>query len=84
MRTPTVHLNGTSSRELGRQLQEALTALDNADHALAQATPHGRDYYVQGDDAIVEAQAEHRARRLALDKIRNEVLAMLHAVIDQM
>jgi hypothetical protein len=59
---PTVHLNGTSREELCLQLQRADDALLAAYEALSATAPHGRDYYPQGEDAIVKATAEHRSR----------------------
>ena len=45
---PRVHLNGSSYEELMTQLSTVTEALGFALDALAQATPHGRDYYMQG------------------------------------
>lgn len=68
MRKPTIHLNGTSRNALADQLRDAAYALADAIGALAKAAPHGRDYYVQGAEAINEAIDEHNAR---LEKLRS-------------
>lgn len=71
---PTVHLNGTSREALVAQLRQAGTALLAARHALENAAPHGRDYYPQGDEAIVQATAEHRSRLRRIDAIYEEIM----------
>ena len=83
MRTPTIHLNGTSARELREQLAKAYLAVTEAQDKLAQAMPHGRDYYVQKGDATNEAQAEMRARIAKLEEVKTELMLMHQAVADQ-
>jgi capsule polysaccharide export protein KpsE/RkpR len=83
MRTPTVHLNGTSSRELREQLATAFLAVTEAQDKLVKAMPHGRDYYVQTGNATLEAQAEMRARIDKLEDVKNELMLMHQAVADQ-
>lgn len=63
---PTIHLNGTSAQSLASQYSEARVACEQALAVLQLASPHGRDYYVQGDHALDTAIAEHNARALAL------------------
>jgi len=70
---PTVHLNGTSRRELLEQICTALTALQEAEAAVRRASPHGRDYYPQGEDAIGEALRQHTDRLLRLHAIYVEL-----------
>ena len=74
MMKPTIHLNGTSSDELSRQLEKVYVACSELIDALSNARPHGRDYYPQGDDAIGKASAEHEARIAAVTKIREDAL----------
>ena len=59
---PTVHLNGTSKKELLGAIEEAYSAINDAIAKLAQTSPNGRDYYPQGPEAIYTAQLEHAAR----------------------
>ena len=82
MRFPSIHLNGTSKRELISQLNEASHALNNAYSALKQAAPHGRDYYPQGPTALETAITEHMDRLRRLDAIKEEIDAMT-LTIDQ-
>lgn len=71
---PTVHLNGTSQDELLDQLTTATQAIREAQKALANAAPNGRDYYVQSDPrAIYKAQDEHCARMQKLTDVLREL-----------
>lgn len=77
---PTVHLNGTSKKELVEQLMTAHTALGEAYSALQAAAPNGRDYYPQGPGAIQLALREHGERLQALQKIRDELVVIFEHV----
>lgn len=82
MRVPTIHLNGTSARELVDQIETAMGALQTAITALGETAPNGRDYYPQGPTAIGEAGREHQARIDRLQGVRQELEA-LYAGIDE-
>jgi hypothetical protein len=73
MRTPTIHLNGTSLRSLLDGYLEAIRSLRAAQEALAATCPNGRDYYPQGEAAIGEAMEEHRIRAAMLAKVAAEL-----------
>lgn len=60
MTYPTIHLNGTSLKELIQQTNDASMALQVAIKVLADMSPHGRDYYPQGPDAHAAALSQHR------------------------
>ena len=81
MRVPTVHLNGTSKDELRRQLFDAADAGSAFLAALAAMSPNGRDYYPQGDNAIREAIAEHRARISRVEAIQAELVAISYEIL---
>ena len=53
---PVVHLNGTSGDELARQWLDFARGLEDA----MKATPecNGRDYYLKGERAGIEAREE--------------------------
>lgn len=70
---PTIHLNGTSKNNLFDGYVTALLAVEAAIDAVAQAAPHGRDYYPQGDHALRQAQAEHQDRLRRLNAISEEL-----------
>lgn len=56
---PTIHLNGTSKRDLLRQWEEASNALRASLTKMGDAMPHDRDYYPQGPHAGPEARRQH-------------------------
>ena len=70
---PTIHLNGTSKESLLEDIEKAYAAIGEAQQALAQMTPNGRDYYPQGPDAIYKALEEHRQRQQKLEDVRKEL-----------
>ncbi len=70
---PTVHLNGTSKRELQEQAQHAYLAVGSALKALQDAAPHSRDYYPQGIGAYGHAAVEHESRMERLRSVQDEL-----------
>jgi len=70
---PTVHLNGTGKAALLNANTEAFRALSDTVVALAEATPHARDYYVQGDGAYTKALREHSARLDRVTSVMREI-----------
>jgi len=70
---PTVHLNGTSRDELSRQVCQAYAAVVEAGRALAASAPNGRDYYPQGQDAIIRAMTQHELRMRKLREVADEL-----------
>lgn len=83
MKTPTVHLNGTSRDALVAQYTNARVKLHDAIMAVQASAPNGRDYYPQSNEAIFVAQDEHTARLKALDLIYNEITALLESVLPE-
>lgn len=73
MMKPTIHLNGTSASALVYGYVAAMLAVEAAIDKVAQASPNGRDYYPQGDDAFAKARAEHNARLQAMGNVANEL-----------
>ena len=89
MKTPTIHLNGTSGEELLGQMSEARAALLAAYRALQKAAPHERDYYVQGansegNSALSVAQYEHRERLRKLVEVDADLLEISMGIRDQL
>jgi hypothetical protein len=80
---PTVHLNGTSAEALAEALTVALEKLWEAQQALQDAAPNGRDYYPQGPALAQLAQEQHRQRAEALQDIRTDLATVLDSVLDQ-
>lgn len=75
---PTVHLNGSSARDLAGQQRAVMRAAAALREALAQASPNARDFYVQSPDAYPRAAEEHRAvlAQVAAIEARAEAIAM--------
>jgi len=73
MTKPTIHLNGTSAKDLLEQYRNAMEAISAAGDALAKCGPNGRDYYPQGPEAIGKALDEHRSRRQRIEVIYDEI-----------
>ena len=84
MRKPTIHTNGTSAAELYARLEAASHKTMDALKALEAAYPNGRDYYVQGSDAIAEAIREHESRCAAIKGVYNEIGLLLDHVADSL
>jgi hypothetical protein len=80
MRTPSIHLNGTSRQALFEAYSEASSAVRRAISATVAAAPHARDYYPQGEGAFAQAQAEHVVRMGKLAAVRDELYAILEAI----
>ncbi len=62
---PGLHMNGSGPKNLHEKYQKAALALSEALSAMREAWPHGRDYYLSGDDAL--QRAEDEAERLMTD-----------------
>ena len=71
---PTIHLNGTSREALLEQYRDACDAVRTAMKAVADASPHGRDYYPQGKEAINKAIDEHVDRLRRLEGVLSELV----------
>ena len=82
MTLPTVHLNGTSRDVLVEQRTEVGQALNAALDALVGASPHGRDYYPQGDNALAKAQKEWQERATMLRNMRDDIMAEALTILD--
>jgi len=80
MIAPTVHLNGTSKGALLEQLAQAIASIGGAMAALAEATPDGRDYYVQGPSALGDALGAHGLRQRKLLEVKQELMEIYEAV----
>jgi hypothetical protein len=74
---PTIHLNGTSGKDLWNEYHAAYEAIKTSIDALCDATCNGRDFYPQGPAAFSQARSE---RDEALRKLR-EVKAYTEEVL---
>ena len=81
MLAPTIHMNGTSRKELQSLNMSAYLTLQAAAATLAKAVPNGRDYYPQGAGAIVHAMREHRQRLSMLQACITEIETILESLV---
>jgi hypothetical protein len=80
---PTVHMNGTSQKDLSEALCKAIEAVEAFDGAMQAVYPNGRDYYVQGAAAIKVAVDQHVARVKKIQQVRDELIGIALAVQDR-
>lgn len=77
---PTIHSNGSDKRDLFDGYIAAILAVESAIDATSRAAPHGRDYYVQGPDALRQATAEHQRRVQQLNAVCLELVKLAEHV----
>jgi hypothetical protein len=80
MPLPSVHMNGTSAGELIGAAMRAAATIRVAMERLPDASPHGRDYYPQGSGELARAEAWHRSRRLRLESVHGELMALAEGI----
>ena len=73
MTLPTIHLNGTSARELTEGYSNARIAMENAITAIAKIEFNARDYYVR-DGAWVSARLEREEMFNDLRRIKDVIM----------
>jgi hypothetical protein len=71
---PTVHLNGTSKADLLEQQAKAREKINETLLALQEASPHPRDYYVQGTEIWNLAVKQHQARVKRFQQTYDELM----------
>ncbi len=81
MERPVIHMNGTSAEQLLEGYAEMIYALNDALSAMHRNGPNGRDYYPNGDDSLLRAQREHKARIDAVTTVWKE-LSQIAETID--
>lgn len=82
MKKPTIHMNGTSAKELYARYEVAAHALREAIDAVQLAGPNARDYYVQEPGAFEVARSEHEERLRKLTEVKKELESIWEAVAD--
>jgi hypothetical protein len=80
---PTVHLNGTAGKDLLREYKLLYRSVCTSIECLADATCHGRDYYVQEDGNFALAQDQRREMFRHLEEVRDYAIAMVTALMEQ-
>lgn len=79
---PTIHLNGTAPEALYESACDALGTLRAAIKAVEATAPNGRDYYPQGDRAILLANYEHAERLRCLREVVDELETLAEHIAD--
>jgi hypothetical protein len=82
MTLPTIHLNGTSAKDLRSEYDAAADALQTFTEAWGRITCNARDYYVQGPDAYGKARDEREAigqKITAIVDYLDEIRTHLHS-----
>ena len=80
---PTVHLNGTSHKDLYAGYEAAYHAVRAAQEALGKIEFNSRDYYVQGNEAWSKAQDHRIEQRQALANVEEYLLQHLLSLQQQ-
>jgi len=80
---PEVHMNGTGKRALVDQVMNAVHAASKLLDALAGMSPHGRDYYVLGDDVFLKAREQHDQRVIKVNSVFEELQALVLKIDEQ-
>jgi hypothetical protein len=79
---PTIQPDGTSTKDLQAQIQQAIDAVDGAIRALQHSTPHPRDYDPQDSTLWGIAHGEHYARLSKLVSVVCELEMIAIALTD--
>jgi hypothetical protein len=80
---PTVHLNGTSAKDLWEGYEAAYNAILAAQEALGKIEFNARDYYVQDSEAYSKAR-DHRIEQCkAIAQVEEYLLQHLISLQDQ-
>jgi hypothetical protein len=80
---PTIHLNGTSAKDLWAGYEEAYDAVRAAQEALGKIEFNARDYYVQDADAFTKARDHRNEQRQVLAQVEEYLLQHLLSLQSQ-
>jgi hypothetical protein len=80
---PTVHLNGTSAKDLWAGYEAAYEAVRAAQEAIRKIEFNARDYYVQDADAFTKARDHRNEQRQALAQVEEYLLQHLLSLQSQ-
>jgi len=80
---PTVNINGTPAADLIEQLSAVCHALDHAREAIGLATPHGRDFQMNGQGLAEQAREAFRERQRVLARMSADFMDLALAIQSQ-
>lgn len=81
---PTLHLNGTSGKDLWNEYHAAYEAIKTAIDTLCDATSNARDFYPQGRHAYYQHRNERNEALANLRRAHEYVGEVLMGIGDQM
>ena len=76
---PTIHIGGTSQRDLVEAMCDAKNAMDEAIEKIAKTSPNQRDY-IWDNDAYKAAQKEHNDRIVIAKNLRDQLNNLATAI----
>lgn len=79
---PTIHLNGTSKKDLIEGYENAFLKINDAVEEVNKIQFHSRDYYPQGNDAWNKAVEERINMKKKLKEVEDYILKHLTHLID--
>lgn len=79
---PTLHMNGSGWNNLYDNYSKMTRALEKALDAMAEASPHERDYYVI-PGSFEKARDLHYLRMRNVEEVMNSITRDLQALADQ-
>ena len=82
MRLPSIHSNGSGIDSLIKQYNELSTAFNNFAKKWEEIDFHARDYYIQGQEAWMEALSERRDQSenlMSVSRYINEIKEYLYS-----
>jgi len=80
---PTIHLNGTSAKDLWEGYEAAYDAVRAAQDAFRQIEFNARDYYVQGNEAYGKARDHRTEQFIKLIDVEDYLLQHLLSLRNQ-
>lgn len=83
MQIPQINLNGSDPQRLRQNYFDAYTAMQEAIKQFERIDFHGRDYQTLPRNAFGFAQFEHRQRYTKLVTVRDELMAIIVALDEQ-
>lgn len=81
---PTIHLNGTSGKDLEESYGNAADKLEDFCEAWGQIEFNARDYYVQGPEAYTAARKERDEAAAKIREVRAYLQRIRESISDQM
>ena len=79
---PTIHFNGTSAQSLLENYTNVLEKVRELGLSMTKIYPHGRDYYPQGQLAILMAMDEWKNMNSTISGLESEMIEMVEYLLE--